>query len=146
MSYFLRLHCCFARLHCCFARLRWNFARLRWWCLILLVLLGLAACDKDCPPGTTLYKGRDAKVGRYVQTCARNGSIGRHGLYREFYDTSGKHLARQGDYKEDLPFGLFVIYDAKGNVDAVECFGADGKRKWKDTKAKEATAGGRACL
>lgn len=114
--------------------------------LPLLTLLALCGCDKDCPPGTTLFKGRDKLVGRYVEVCARNGSIGRHGVYREFFDNAGKHLARKGEYKEDQPFGLFVIHDAKGKVDAVECFDATGKRVWKDGKAKDETAGGRACL
>lgn len=114
--------------------------------LSCLLMAGAAACDQNCPPGTTLFKGRDSKAGRYVEVCARNGSIGRHGEYKEFYDGAGKHLAKRGEYKEDEPFGLFVIYDSKGKVDAVECYGADGKRKWRDDKAADEKAGGRACL
>ena len=120
----------------------------RFWrnCFAVIALLACASgCDGNCPPGTTLFKGRDNKVGRYVQVCARNGSIGRHGEYKEFYDNAGKHLARKGNFKEDVAWGLFVNYDAKGKVDAVECFGADDKRAWRDAKANDEAAGGKPC-
>ena len=112
--------------------------------LFALALL-CASCSGDCPPGSTLFKGRDKLVGRHVQACARNGSLGRHGAYREFYDDSGKHLAKEGSYRDDVPIGLFQSYDARGKLASVQCFDDRGTRLWRDDKPADNKAGGRPC-
>jgi len=113
--------------------------------VVALVAAASAACGDGCPPGTTLFKGRDRLVGRYVEVCARNGSIGRHGAYREYFDTAGKHLARRGNHREDIAFGLFHSYDAKGRLSGVECYDLQGKKVWRDDRPKGDGGVARAC-
>lgn len=109
---------------------------------LLLIALALPKCGEvvpECPPLAKPWKGYEKATGFDVETCAKDNTFAKHGHYvARFRNTQQK--AMEGEYNEDVRFGLWHAWKRSGRYDTAICYDKDGKELWRESDEAKATA------